>query len=245
VIVIPLAGKSERFKAVGIDQPKWSLKVGSQSILDRAIVSVLSSCDEGEQIVLGCLTGQLETLSKALEAKTLEQVILVELEKPTKGQAESVLRIINKVNVDISERLVIWCGDSAFKSSAFNFRSQKGSWILVSALPGDHWSFDKEKNGKVIEVAEKLRISDHASLGLYSFGTAEDFLNTEPLEIRAGYTESFVAPLFNDLITKSKQVEMFAIDSRDYFPLGTPKEIIETAHRMKWALPEEFGRFNP
>jgi choline kinase len=244
LIVLPLAGHSLRFKEAGIESPKWSLKIGNQSILTRAIQSIIKSCNPHEEIVLGCLAHQINTLKVALNSELHRKVSIVTLNQTTNGQAETVFRIIEKIEADASERLVIWCGDSAFSSDAFSFALRDGNWMLVSKLSGDHWSFVREINGEVVEVTEKVRISDHASLGLYSFDSLQDFLETSPLEIRDGYRESFVAPLYNSLIKKRKKVEMFSIDPSDYYPLGTPKEIIQTAHRMKWELPLEFESFN-
>lgn len=244
MIVLPLAGKSLRFKEAGIEGPKWSLKVGNQSILTRAIQSIRTSRRPHEEIVLGCLPDQINLLKVALNPELHREVTLVTIDQTTNGQAESVFRIIEKTKVDASERLIIWCGDSAFNSDVFNFELRVGNWMLVSKLLGDHWSFVREFNGVVVEVTEKVRISDHASLGLYAFDSLQDFLETSPLEIRDGYKESFVAPLYNSLITKRKRVEMFSLDPSDYYPLGTPKEIIQTSYRMKWELPIEFESFN-
>lgn len=244
MIVLPLAGKSSRFREVGIETPKWSLKIGNQSILSRAIQSIIKSRRADEEIVLGCLPDQINILKGSLYSELLSEVTIVTIDRTTNGQAESVFRIIEKTKINISERLIIWCGDSAFNSDSFNFTWRDGNWILVSRLMGDHWSFVRERNGKVVEVTEKVRISDNASVGLYAFESLQDFLETSPLEIRDGYRESFVAPLYNLLISKRKSVEMFGIDPSDYYPLGTPKEIIETAYRMKWELPLEFDSFN-
>jgi choline kinase len=241
VIIVPLAGEGSRFKEVGIFQPKWSLQVGNESILSRAIQSILNSRNINERIVLGCLAEQVEFVSQVLSIGVLNQISLVTLDYSTKGQAETVLRILEKIQVNESERLIIWCGDSAFRSEAFEFGSKAGNWLLVSDLPGEHWSFVREYDGEVIEVAEKSRISNHASVGLYAFETVQVFLDTKPLDLRLGYKESFISPLYNSLIIKKRKIEMYAIDAHDYYPFGTPKEILETSKRMNWIPPAELN----
>jgi choline kinase len=236
---VPLAGEGSRFKEAGIFHPKWSLQVGNESILTRAIQSILNSRKIDEQIVLGCLAEHVEFVSQNLSVDVLSQISLVTLDYSTKGQAETVLRILEKIQINESERLIIWCGDSAFRSEAFDFCFKAGNWLLVSDLPGDHWSFVREYNGAVVEVAEKSRISNHASVGLYGFETVQVFLDTKPLELRLGYKETYVAPLYNTLISNGKKIQMYAIDPEDYFPLGTPREIIKTAARMNWHIPNE------
>jgi choline kinase len=245
VILLPVAGQSARFKEVGIDPPKWSLQVGNQSIINRAINSVLDSRNVNEQLVVTCLKEHLEFFTQAINKELYEKITFVTLDHQTNGQAETILRTLEKIQVNNHERLIIWCGDSAFRPESFNFSSKKGNWILVSNLPGDHWSFVKQENGKVIEVTEKSRISNHASLGLYSFDTIQSFIDTKPLDLRWGYKESFVAPLYNTLISKEEKIEMFSIDPQDYFPMGTPKEIVKTAKRMNWDLPNELIYFSP
>jgi NDP-sugar pyrophosphorylase family protein len=241
MIVIPLAGKSTRFRNEGINIPKWSLEVGDKTVLSRAIESILESRNGCEKILIGLPASLYENFDESLDPKIIGLLEVVELDDETSGQADTVYRMLQKQSFDKSERLVIWCGDSAFRADAFNFGAVTGNWILVSELPGDHWSFVKVLEGKVVEVAEKRRISDFTSLGLYAFETIETFLGTSPDVIHPEYEESFVAPLFNRLIDQNNNVKFFQIEAGDYFRLGTPVELIETCLRMKWELPAELA----
>ena len=49
--------------------------------------------------------------------------------------------------------------------------------IVTTNVPGNNWSFAKVENRKVTEVSEKIKISDHASVGLYYFKKWMDFKN--------------------------------------------------------------------
>ncbi len=51
-------------------------------------------------------------------------------------------------------------------------------WYIISVIKqdGNNWSFAKfDENNKVLEVAEKKRISEYASTGIYYFTLGSDF----------------------------------------------------------------------
>jgi trehalose-6-phosphatase len=109
-----------------------------------------------EEIVLGCLANQINTLKVALNPELYKKVSIVTLDQTTNGQAETVFRIIEKTKADALERLIIWCGDSAFDNNAFNFALRDGNWMLVSKLSGNHWSFVREGERSCVGLAESF-----------------------------------------------------------------------------------------
>ena len=95
---------------------------------------------------------------------------------------------------------------------------------------GDHWSFVKlGADGKAVEVREKSRISDNCTLGAYYFKTCglyenlykEYYSSDEKLE----KGEKYVAPLYNYLISKGKDVYISIVDYDKVHVLGTPEEL--------------------
>ena len=49
-------------------------------------------------------------------------------------------------------------------------------WIPCFPAPGDGWSFARlDDAGRVVELREKVRISDHATVGLYWFASAAQY----------------------------------------------------------------------
>src|SRR5690606_3392319 len=100
---------------------------------------------------------------------------LVELDQVTQGQLCTVLEA--KHLLDPDEEVLIGSSDTLVEGDIY--RDINGSSfdgiISVVNLPGDQWSFAKTDDyGRVVEVTEKIRISDNASTGLYYFRRARD-----------------------------------------------------------------------
>jgi hypothetical protein len=238
MIVIPLAGRSSRFKFSGVLDPKWSISLGSETVLMKAFKSVRDSLQINEKFAFGVPKEFEKLFWNSFIGIDRSQIDVVFLNQTTNGQSETVERILRNINLNQSERLVIWCGDSAFDSSSVKFQNWNCNWLLVSNLPGTHWSFVKEDNHKVTQVAEKKRISNLASVGLYGFESIKKFMSLEPSRIRFGYEESFVAPLYNTLIERGETVRCFTLNPIKFYPLGTPVEMVLTCKRMGWNYPQ-------
>jgi len=94
---------------------------------------------------------------------------------------------------------------------------------------GDHWSFAKiDEKGNVVEVREKVRISDNCTLGAYYFSSArlykdlyEEFYDDSKIE----KNEKYIAPLYNYMIEKGMSVTISIVDAKKVHVLGTPEEL--------------------
>ena len=85
------------------------------------------------------------------------------------------------------------------------------------------------KNGNVVDLREKVRISDHATVGLYWFDSAARYVDT----YRAYYSvpgreekgERYVAPIYNQLIAEGLPVRIAELRLEDVGMLGTPDQV--------------------
>ena len=72
--------------------------------------------------------------------------------------------------------------------------------------PGDRWSFARtDASGRVVEVAEKRRISELASTGLYYFSHADELVATAREMFANGETtrgEYYVMPVYQKYIAR-------------------------------------------
>jgi len=103
--------------------------------------------------------------------------------------------------------------------------------IPVFEAEGEKWSFVKtDKNGKVVNVAEKKRISNLATLGFYHFGSLKDFNKAYKEmreEVKKKYGEVYIAPLYNWFIENNKELSIQKVDEEKIHVLGTPEDVIE------------------
>jgi dTDP-glucose pyrophosphorylase len=90
-------------------------------------------------------------------------------------------------------------------------------------MSGDNWSFARtDKTGRVVEVAEKLRISDYASTGLYYFSSGREFVSVAAEVISNGEKtkgEYYVIPVYQKYIQRGLDVRTSA--ASELWDMGT------------------------
>lgn len=231
MIVVPLAGQSKRFKELGIQKPKWSLRLGSTYVLQYALDSVLPLSGNQETLLLIVLESDKNLLNHLLGSIGHKNLAVQEIEEPTNGQAETVMIGLKKFGFNPEERLVIWCGDSYIKHLDSNLTAQKENHLVLSELTGDHWSFAETLGNTVIATYEKSRVGPYASVGLYYFDTIYNFLSLT-LEKTGNQKEFYIAPLYNQLIEKNMEVTFTLIPENDFLSFGTPKELLISSKKL-------------
>ena len=97
---------------------------------------------------------------------------------------------------------------------------------------GDHWSFgqpDPTNPIMAIAIAEKKRISNLASIGLYGFKSMKQFHKLAERHLNVGEAvngEHYIAPMLQNLISEGKQVSLPRIKGVSLY--GTPMELCKT-----------------
>ena len=146
--------------------------------------------------------------------------LLVEvLEKPTSGQAETVL--LGSKDINRENGILVFNCDT-FISNDFPRDFEKWDGLLgsfESSNPG--MSYLETAENKVLRTVEKEVISNKASTGLYYFGSKEIFESA--FFSTNHHKESYVAPMFNSMISNGLDVGYFK--TKIVHPLGTSEEI--------------------
>ena len=121
--------------------------------------------------------------------------------------------------------------DTYVEAGEMNSDDLKGDgFIPCFRADGDHWSFVRLDNkGKVAEIKEKKRISDHCTLGAYYFKSCRlyrelyDEYYSKPHKFVNG--EKYVAPLYDYLLYKGGEIMISDVPSEKVHVLGTPEEL--------------------
>ena len=97
--------------------------------------------------------------------------------------------------------------------------------LQLFRAPGDHWSFAEVQEGRVVRVAEKERIAEWCSTGLYGVGSASRFVELawEAHDETPPGREPYVAPLYEALLRQGGLV--MPSYASEVVPLGTPEEL--------------------
>ncbi len=237
-VAVTMAGRGQRFRDAGYDVPKFQIEVGGRSLFRWSMDSLRSWTDAAAQFVF--LTraedDAVAFLDRECAAEGISSHDVVLLEETTDGQATTAL-LAGPAIRDPSLPFVIYNIDTHVRAGAMQAGEARGDgWIPCFPGAGDAWSFAAaDASGRVTEVREKVRISDHATVGLYWFRSYEAYAelydrhhaNVSP----DGLGERYVAPMYTTLIGEGAEVYLAHIRAEDVVPLGTPAELEAFAAR--------------
>ncbi|HEX5378849.1 MAG TPA: glycosyltransferase family 2 protein [Phenylobacterium sp.] len=229
MIVIPMAGRSQRFYDAGHTVAKYRLLLGGESVFAHAVGSFASYFQQSPFLfIVGPDPDAAAFVRFECERLGIADARVVTLDGPTAGQAETVE--LGAAEVEHDAPLTIFNIDTfrpGFEFPGSWFGSLDG-WLEVFRGEGANWSYVRPAQGEeplALETAEKKPISDLCCTGLYHFARAGDFRAALAAERRAPQApELYVAPLYNHLIGKGARIGYSLIDSADVIFCGTPAE---------------------
>ncbi len=229
-IVIPMAGRGQRFVEAGYTLPKMLIEAHGKSLLQWSVDSLPLAM--AERLVFIGLAEHEDAFALSTRIRQwygagphLEFVFLPGV---TGGQAQTVLAA--KKCIPVEKPLLIFNIDTAFHSptlpqalaakdndgvlGAFSSREPRFSYAAI------------DDRGTVTRVTEKEPISHHALTGLYHYRRAGDFLATAEEAVSQNQRvkgEFYVAPLYNALIAQGKRLVVDPAVA--HYILGTPAEL--------------------
>jgi len=211
-IVFPAAGKSQRFKDVGVLTPKPLIKVYGISLLHWAISNFsMNSIDRIFAITLK--QDQVKNYFVENFPKLANQINFIEIDSITSGPAATVLHALK--HIDSQESVVIANTDQYIFSDLTDFldlvrRKVTDGQLLTMGAEGNQWSFvARNELGNISRVAEKIQISNEATVGVYAFSKNEDLERAIRKMMEQGGSingEYYVAPTYNYLIEENKLI---------------------------------------
>ena len=231
IFAIPMAGNGLRFKMEGYTQPKMLLTAHGKTLLEWSVDSLpLKLCTKLVFIGLQEHEDQF-SICQFIKEKYASRVLEIQfkfLKNTTRGQSETVLAGLSKDDFDIP--LLIFNIDTRFSSSTLEgalIKNKDTGYLGSFKELTPHFSFARtDKNGFVIEVAEKVAISNNALTGLYHFAKTKHFFEAATDAIQENETqkgEFYVAPLYNRLIKKGLKFKLDICNECDV--IGTPNEL--------------------
>ncbi len=227
-IIITASGQGSRFKKVGINKPKYMIKANNKSLFYWSLISFKNLFNEEFIFVFNKNNFDESFVKNELLSLGIKKYNFVFVDKTTDGQATSAFLCDKYLSDD--DKIVIYNIDTSLNPSKITEDIFKHDGNVITAnLPGDHWSFIKtDVNDIAIAASEKIRISDHASVGCYYFAKwiyfKEIYLNFKD-EIIKKYKEAYICPMYQYMIKQKKQISIFEIKPSDIICLGTPDEV--------------------
>jgi len=228
-IILPMAGRGSRFAERGVTIPKPLIPVYGRPMVAWALDSLRElTCSQIIFIVLQ----EHETafgvtaLLRDLVGRTARVVVIPTV---TEGQLCTVLAA--KAMIDTDEDILVASADTYVRSMLHRDIARRRpdcrGMISVANLPGDRWSFARtDESGRVVEVAEKVRISDHASTGLYYFSSGREFVQVaEKMIANQEKTrgEYYVIPVYQKYVQQDWRVDISV--ANEVWDMGTPESL--------------------
>lgn len=226
-IIIPMAGRGSRFAQSSYNQPKPLIDVLGRPMFTWALKSI-SNIEYSELIFIALKEHEhIYNVTQLIDSYVDVSYKLVLLDNVTDGQLCTVLTA--KKYIDNNEDILIIASDTVIKTDLtkdiMRYGNQLEGLISVLKLPGEQWSFARsDSDGKVIQVAEKNRISDWASTGMYYFKNGSRFVKEAELMIlneEKTRGEYYIMPVYQKLINSGMDIRISIAENM--WDMGTPE----------------------
>lgn len=238
-VIVPMAGRGSRFAGSRYDRPKPLIDVAGRPMVAWALDS-LQGIDYSTLIFIALQEHERQfQVTARLRQIAGDDARIMLIDDVTEGQLCTVLAV--REWLDAPEDVLIAGADTLVVSSlgaeiAGRPPDVRGI-ISVADMPGDRWSFARtDAYGSVVEVAEKVRISDYASTGLYYFASGHEFLDAAD-ELIAGQVkargEYYVIPVYQQYIARGRRVTVSI--ASEMWDMGTPEALaaFTTQHLLR------------
>lgn len=232
-IVITMAGRGSRFYEAGYKVPKYEIMAHGRSLFSWSMLSLKNFIDDSAKVIFVTLKENKSApyIRAQCEQLGIKNIEIVEIDQITDGQATSAYVSRNSWALDAP--LLIYNIDTYVDPNSLqpkDIRKSADGWIPCFQVLGEHWSFVKlDSNGWASDITEKKRISNFASIGLYWFANASEYVQAydkffaDSLNLVKG--ERYVAPLYRQLVKSGKKICISDLPVGNVHVLGTPNEL--------------------
>ncbi len=234
-IVITMGGLGSRFRKAGYTVPKFMIEAKGKTLFEWSMISLEGYRDRTDKFIFIAMKDEENDVEAFIRDScsklNIREPKVILLDYLTDGQATTAM--LAEKYWDKDNALLIYNIDTYVEAGQMNSGELKGDgFIPCFKAEGDHWSFVRlDDKGRVVEIKEKKRISDHCTLGAYYFKTCglyEDLYNeyyrdSDKRELVNG--EKYVAPLYDFLLSKGGEIYISDVPSDKVHVLGTPEEL--------------------
>jgi NDP-sugar pyrophosphorylase family protein len=227
-VVIPMAGRGQRFIDAGYTTPKPFLPLGRLSMIEGVTLNVTPQryLSRVHWLV------RREHFPMAIALAAGGGVALVPVPDFTEGAACTVLAGLASSGVRPDDPLLIANADQLVDVAIddfIDFALASDGCLMTFPNRNPKWSYVRldGRDQRVAEVAEKNPLSEHATVGIYFYRHTQAFMTAAETMLRHDMRvngEFYVAPTFNELILDGLTVRHYPIAAERMHGLGTPEE---------------------
>mgnify|MGYP000181481982 CR=1 FL=1 len=232
-VIITMAGAGSRFSKMGYSVPKYMIRARSRTLFDWSMQSLSAFRDH--EFVFACLQGQDEIWirDRALH-NGIQKVKVVTRQDISLGQAQTAQDVIS--HVDPHEPMWIYNIDTYIEEGIEprHLEGYQGCLhVFESSSPAMSY-VRMNGSGDVVEIAEKVVISQWATAGIYGFASAQLFSQLYRKTYADQFyvhghkvSEHYVAPLYQTLLQTGARINAPKLRLSAVNVLGTPEEVVQ------------------
>lgn len=234
-VVIPMAGEGKRFAEAGYDRIKPLIEINGLPMIAHVVDGI--TLDADYTFIVQKKHREQYDLDDTLRGIIPDCTIIDTGGGVLEGAVMTLLCAEEIINND--RPLVVVNSDNVihfdWEDEIEYIIDEPVLWGLIGVFnpPGDRWSFvERDSLGLVTRVAEKERISDTATAGVYMWTRGDRFVESAREMIAANDRvngEFYLAPTYNYLIRKGGIFDVFPVDMID---LGTPEALEQNRSRL-------------
>ena len=228
-ILIPMAGAGTRFESAGYTFPKPLIDIKGKPMIQWVVESLNINAKyiflvRKEHYEKYSLKHTLNLIAPNCEIITIDE--LTEGAACTTLLAEEYINNNSPLLLANSDQFIEW-DSNKFMYSMIADEIDGGILTFPSTHP--KWSYAKlDEKGFVSEVAEKVPISENATVGIYYWKHGADYVKYAKQMIDKDIRvngEFYVCPVFNEAIQDKKKIKISSIKGEDMWGLGTPEDL--------------------
>lgn len=227
-ILVTMAGKGSRFHNKNTTKPKHEILAKGKPMFYWAMKSLENFFQEEFIFITQSDHKPTQFLNEACDKLGIRSYQEIQLSEYTDGQATTALAAKEVITGDDS--VAIFNIDTFIEPDQISPDDMRSDGLIpVFSAEGERWSFVREdNNGNAVQVSEKEKISDNASVGFYYFDRWDDFMmayENHSEAVKSKYGEKYIAPLYNYLLNNEKIVQTHHIEPDTVHILGTPEDL--------------------
>lgn len=225
-LLIPIAGKAQRFLNSGYSMPKPLIMCKDKHIIDWSMDCIdTSNCN----IIFVVRSEHIDNFSidQILRKKFGSDIEVITINHVTDGSVSTCLYAKKFINNNLP--LLIYTPDVYFqnKFNPANISDDLDGFLLTfKANSSNHSYVELGSNNLAKRVAEKEVISENAAVGIYYYKTGSQFVKYAEEQIRNNIRtkgEFYICPIYNLMIRDGLKVGIEQVEKMHV--LGTPQEL--------------------
>ena len=253
-IIIPIGGKGERFSKNGYTEPKPLIPIFEKCMIEYVLDCIQTEQEDQIYIIYNTELDRHHFASKILVKHP--RVRFIGIDKQTRGAAETLLLGIQSIKasaieasaIEASDRkkcLILDCDTFYTEDIVGQFRESNENMVFYTKTgdPNPIYSYiELDAVNRIVDIKEKIRISDNANTGAYAFKDMNVLLSYCHYVVDTGIVangEPYTSCVISEMLKDGHVFLGRMLNKEQVFSLGTPESVksyVERTHAFLFDL---------